>query len=81
MTILDFAGKTGLARPGLALVQLHEELWRVTKPAGEVLGYIERTKDPRGDRFAAKRLLSRSLRFLPIGEFWSLDDAIDSFGF
>jgi hypothetical protein len=81
MTTLDFARTTRPVRPGVALVQLHEELWRVTRPDGEVLGYIERSREQHGFRYGAKRLLGRQLRFLPIGEFWSLDDAIDCFGF
>ena len=50
-------------------------------PDGEVLGYVERRTTPAGDRFQAKRMLQRQRRFLPIGDFWTVDDALDCFRF
>jgi hypothetical protein len=76
----DYA-RTPLVRPGISMVQVHDELWRLTRPEGEVLGYIERFAEPRGERFRAKRLNSVRRRFLVLGEFWSIDDAIDCFRF
>ncbi len=34
------------SRGGLRLVQLHDGLARVTRPSGEVAGYVERVADP-----------------------------------
>lgn len=85
MTVLDFpaalttAGSAVL--PGVSTVQLHDDLWRVTRPDGEVLGYIERSDSNAGHRFTAKRMLQRQRRFLPIGDFWSIGDALDCFRF
>lgn len=79
MTVLDFPATT--ARPGVGTIQLHDDLWRVVRPDGEVLGYVERSESPRGARYTAKRMLQRQRRFLPIGEFWSIDDALDCFRF
>ncbi|MCU1542951.1 MAG: hypothetical protein JWM50_816 [Microbacteriaceae bacterium] len=80
MTILDFASATssasGVKAPRIHAVQLHDELWRVTRPDGEVVGYIERFAESRGIRFRAKRLIVRQQRFVAIGEFWSMDDAL-----
>ena len=86
MTTLDFVGTTsridGAAlRRGVASIQLHDDLWRVTRPDGEVLGYVERRATAAGDRFQAKRMLQRQRRFLPIGDFWTVDDALDCFRF
>lgn len=83
MTTLDFAGAgaTTTIRAGVATVHLHDDLWRVTRPDGEVLGYVERVTSPAGARFHAKRMLQRQRRFLPIGEFWSFDDAMECFRF
>ncbi len=81
MTILDFVGTAPTVRPGIAMIQLHDALWRITRLNGEVLGYIERLNEPAGHRFRAKRLLPRQRRFLPIGDFWTIDDAIDCFRF
>jgi hypothetical protein len=76
---LDFARTTQTIRPGVALVQLHNELWRVTRPSGEVLGYIERFGTSEGMRFRAKRLLVQQRRFIVVGEFWGIDEALDCF--
>lgn len=87
MTTLDFVGTTPAVRPGIALVQLHDEPWqvrekhwRVTRLDGEVLGYIEQFRERQGFRYRAKRLQARQRRFVVNGEFWSIDDAIDCFG-
>ena len=88
MTILDFAttGTTGAGHdtldvriPGLTAAQLHDSLWRVTRPAGDVVGYIERFSESRGIRYRAKRLIVRQQRFVPIGEFWSMHEALECF--
>lgn len=79
MTVLDFVGTTTTPRGDTLVIQLHDNLWRVTRSAGDVLGYIERRSTPAGQRFLAKRMLQRQRRFLPIGEFWSVDDAVDCF--
>ncbi|MHB1171545.1 MAG: hypothetical protein ACYCZY_03430 [Lacisediminihabitans sp.] len=79
MTTLDRVGTLPLVRPGVALVPLHNALWRVTRPDGDVLGYIERFAVGGGNRFRAKRLHVIRRRVLVIGEFWSMDDAIDCF--
>ncbi|TBN57146.1 hypothetical protein EYE40_06870 [Glaciihabitans arcticus] len=82
MTILDFATThystpSRIARPGVAVIQLHDELWRVTRSSGEVVGYIERFVE-RGDyRYRAKRMLVLQKRFVSIGEFWRMDDALN----
>jgi hypothetical protein len=81
VTILDFAGPISDIRPGIVIVQLHDALWRVTRPNGEVLGYVERDAVRSGQRFLAKRMLQRQRKFLPVGEFWTLDDAMDCFRF
>ena len=83
MTTLDFIGtdRQSRIRAGVATVQLHDDLWRVTRPDGEVLGYVERSSTPAGYRFLAKRMLQRQRRFLPVGEFWAFGDAMDCFRF
>jgi hypothetical protein len=68
-------------RLGVASIQLHDDLWRVTRTDGEVLGYIEQVTTGAGSRFVAKRMLQRQRRFLPVGEFWTVDDAMDCFRF
>jgi predicted methyltransferase len=82
MTTKTFAGtldSVRLTRAGLSMIQLHDELWRVTRTDGEVLGYVERFAAAGGARYRAKRFLSRQRRFVGVGEFWSIDDAMDCF--
>lgn len=86
MTTLDFvgtayAGTSTAIRAGVATIQLNDDLWRVTRSTGEVLGYVERATTPAGHRYIAKRMLQRQRRFLPVGEFWTVDDAMDCFRF
>jgi hypothetical protein len=88
MTVLDFVGNRPTVRPGLALVELSESLWRVTRTTGEVLGYVDWFFENGDRKYSAKRLLAslaatnpsaahRSA--LPLGEFWNIQDAIDCF--
>jgi hypothetical protein len=73
-------------RFGIVLVELHaaptgDGLWRVTRRSGEVLGYIESFAQGADRRFRAKRMFSSRRPSMPLGEFWSMDDAIDCFRF
>lgn len=68
-------------RRDINLVQLHDELWRVTRADGDVLGYVESFMEPRGRRFRSKRFIVLHKRFLELGEFWSFDDAVDCLRF
>jgi len=79
MTIFAFADELTLSRPGIAVTRVHDELWRVTKTEGDVLGYIECFTVHDGRRYRAKRFLARQRRFVVMGEFWSVDDAIEVF--
>jgi hypothetical protein len=88
MTTLDFVGTSSalvsvpsMTRFGIRLIQLHDELWRVTRRTGEVLGYIESYSDSGTRRYRAKRMFSSRRPSMPLGDFWSIDDAIDCFRF
>jgi hypothetical protein len=89
VTTLEFASTrstdsdTRTATPrlhrGIVVVALNDALWRVTRADGDVVGYVERFTESRGTRFRAKRMIVRQQRFVPVGEFWSMDDALDCF--
>ncbi|MEO7350176.1 MAG: hypothetical protein ABIW32_10050 [Terrimesophilobacter sp.] len=90
MTTFDFAGASLRVRPerpgvparrDITLVQLHDDLWRVTRRDGEVLGYVEGFSESRGRRFRSKRLIVLRKTFVPLGEFWNFDDAVDCLRF
>ena len=53
-------------------------MWRAMRPDGAVLGYVEIVETPDGERFMSKRLRPRAQGFLPVGEFWTADEAIES---
>jgi cytochrome c peroxidase len=81
--ILDFPAAPSsatLTRPRIGMVQLHDALWRITRPNGEVLGYVERFEERGSDRFRSKRLIASRRSFIGVGEFWTLDEAIACFG-
>jgi hypothetical protein len=94
MTTFDFAGSSLLEVPGdrhatpetrprrgINLIRLHDDLWRVTRADGDVLGYVEGFDDPRGRRYRSKRFIVLQRRFVSLGEFWSFDDAVDCLRF
>lgn len=92
MPSFNFAGSSLLDHPAedviphrirrdINLVQLHDELWRVTRADGDVLGYVESFMEPRGRRFRAKRFIVLHKRFIELGDFWSFDDAVDCLRF
>ena len=64
--------------PGITVLALHGRLWRATGPDGAVLGYVELLDTADGDRYLSKRLRPRAQGFLPVGEFWTADEAIES---
>jgi len=76
-------GTAGTARatavPGLDLVRVNDCLWRVVRPAGELVGYVELFSAPGGTRYRAKRFLPVQRRVLIDGEFWAMDDAVECF--
>ena len=79
MTTFAFADGSASRHPHLSLVQVNDDLWRVTRPEGDVLGYVEAF--PVGDdrRYRAKRMMPRLRRLVAMGEFWSFDDSVDVF--
>lgn len=62
---------------GVIRQQLNATLWRVTRPSGEVLGYVEDLGNVR-EPFRAKRMLPDRRGFIAFGDFASLDDAIEA---
>lgn len=63
---------------GTTLVRINDYLWRVTARDGFVYGHIERTLSASGERFVAKRYQTFLGKFVSIGQFWRIDDAVES---
>lgn len=72
-------GAIAVTRPGIALVRVNDSLWRVTRTSGDVLGYVEQFRETGGMRYRAKRMIALQHRFVPLGEFWTAEEAIDCF--
>lgn len=65
-------------RAGIDLVSVHDGLWRVRLSDGRILGHIERLSSATGDVFIAKRFSPVRASFLALGQFWNMQDAVDS---
>jgi hypothetical protein len=65
-----------VSRRGIRTIPLRGGRWRVTREAGEVLGYVELVP---GDapRWRSSRMPARQARFVQLGEFGTPDDALD----
>ncbi|MWV58160.1 hypothetical protein [Rathayibacter sp. VKM Ac-2754] len=61
------------------LTRVNPRLWRVAATSGAVVGHIELVDDPRGERFRARLLRDGMPSGAEIGEFWSVDDAVEVF--
>ncbi|MCC4907164.1 hypothetical protein [Microbacterium sp. cx-59] len=61
-----------------ALVPLGWGRWRVLDAHGAATGLIEEHESPRGARYRALRYRWSSRSFVGIGEFWSVDDALEA---
>ncbi len=69
----------GVARfPGdLRILDVRDDLARVTRANGEVVGYVDRI-DVAGDTaYRARRYLATERRFIELPNVWSADDAVD----
>jgi len=64
-------------RHGLVRTQVRAALWRVTQPAGAVVGYIERVDEGAVERFRVKRLGRDFRTFVALGDYDSFEDAFD----
>lgn len=56
-------------------------LWRVIDRSGRVIGHLQALAQGGGIRYRARRFHAATRAFLDLGEFWSVDDAIDCLRF
>lgn len=54
-------------------------LWRVSGRDDRVLGHVRLVEARHSQRFAATLILPGGVRTMFLGEFWSLNDALDCF--
>lgn len=65
----------------LRLADAAPSLWRVIDRSGRVIGHLQALTQAGGIRYRARRFQAVSQAFLDLGEFWSVDDAIDCLRF
>ncbi len=71
----DVTQRPGVAVPGLERVG--HDRWRVRERSGLIRGHIEARPSPAGTRYRAVRFHTPSRGFRAMGEFWSLDEALE----
>lgn len=62
---------------GVVRHQLNACLWRITRPNGEVLGYVEQRAET-ARRFHTKRMLPDRRSFLGFGDFSDFEEAVEA---
>lgn len=65
----------------LRLADAAPALWRVIDRSGRVIGHLQALAQGSGVRYRARRFHAASRAFLELGEFWSVDDAVDCLRF
>lgn len=65
------------SRGDLQVLDVREDLSRVTRRNGEVVGYVDRVEVAGGTAYRARRYLATERRFVALPEVWSADDAVD----
>lgn len=76
----DAASPRGLRwrRGGLHALAVRDDLTRITRASGEIVGYVDRVDAAEGHAYRARRYIARERRFVQLPTVWSPDDAIDS---
>ena len=54
-------------------------LWRVGPRAGSIVGPVGRVEGPQGEKYRARLLRAGMPAGAEIGEFWSVEDAVEVF--
>lgn len=78
MTLITEAPHT-LRRGSVSAKQVLPVLWRVIARDESVRGHIRLVEAKHGPRYASTLILPGGIRTMFLGEFWSLDDALDCF--
>lgn len=62
---------------GMSLVSVTPTLWRALERTGAIAGHVELLHTPEGERYRAKRFATARAAFVVLGEFWSMDEALE----
>ncbi len=64
-------------RLDVRLVPAGQGLWRVATAHGQVIGHLQARSSTPADGYRARRFHAASRAFRELGEFWSVDDALE----
>ncbi|MBE7163176.1 MAG: hypothetical protein INR72_18215 [Williamsia herbipolensis] len=66
------------SRGDLRILDVRDDLSRITRANGEIVGYVDRV-DVAGDQaYRARRYVTAERRFVELPTVWSADDAVDT---
>lgn len=65
------------SRGDLRVLDVRDDLSRVTRANGEVVGYVDRVDVAGGTAYRARRYVATERRFVELPNVWSADDAVD----
>lgn len=68
-------------RGQLRVLDVRDDLSRVMRDDGSIVGYIDRIDVAGGPAFRARRYISAERRFVELPTVWSADDAVDTLRF
>jgi hypothetical protein len=65
------------SRGDLRILDVRDDLSRVTRVNGEIVGYVDRVDIAGGTAYRARRYVPAERRFVELPNVWSADDAVD----
>lgn len=78
VTLVDSSpGVPALLRNGVRLLPVGAGRWRVVTRNGVVAGHVEASGDGPARRFRARRFHAATRAFRDVGEFWSVEEAVE----
>lgn len=66
------------SRGALRVLDVRDDLSRVTRADGEIVGYVDRLQVAGGQAYRARRYVAAERRFVELPTVWSADDAVDT---
>ncbi|WP_144764292.1 hypothetical protein [Curtobacterium sp. 9128] len=65
------------SRGDLRILDVRDDLSRVTRSNGEIVGYVDRVQVAGDVAYRARRYVATERRFIELPNVWSVDDAVD----
>ncbi|PYY34514.1 hypothetical protein DEJ16_01010 [Curtobacterium sp. MCJR17_055] len=69
---------TARSRGDLRILDVRDDLSRVTRANGEIVGYVDRVDVAGGTAYRARRYVAAERRFVELPNVWNAEDAVDT---